>query len=300
MNRQRVFVTALLVDTVFGEPPTWLHPVVWMGQVIRVAESRAPRSPGGQLLYGGVLAVALPALAALIGWRLERTCARWPVVGDLLAGLVLSTTFAVRELARAAGTVEAALVRGDLAAARAALPALVSRDPSDLKADQVAAAAIESVAENLGDSVLGPWLAYAAAGLPGALAYRAVNTLDSMIGYRGHYEWLGKASARLDDLANWLPARLAAGLIALAGRQPGRAWAVARAEHQRTASPNAGWPMSAMAGALDVSLEKVGHYRLHPTGRTPSAKALHAAIARYRRAVVLAALLILAIGAFRR
>ncbi|MGH2588747.1 MAG: CobD/CbiB family cobalamin biosynthesis protein, partial [Dehalococcoidia bacterium] len=142
----------------------------------------------------------------------------------------------------------------------------------DLSPDLIAAAAIESLAENVTDSALAPWLAYALFGLPGAAAYRALNTLDSMIGYRNHYEYLGKAAARADDVANLVPARLGALLITLAAPaghgSPRRALATAWRHHRRTASPNAGWTMAAMAGALGLTLEKTDAYRLGD-GRPP-------------------------------
>ena len=126
---------------------------------------------------------------------------------------------------------------------------------------------MESVSENMTDSFSAPWLFFALFGLPGAVAYRAINTLDSMIGYRGEYEFLGKVSARLDDLLNWIPARLTGLLLVLSslflpGQNAGGAWRTMWRDHSRTQSPNAGWTMSAMAGALGVELEKVGHYRL--------------------------------------
>jgi adenosylcobinamide-phosphate synthase len=164
------------------------------------------------------------------------------------------------------------LARGDGDGARAALRSLVSRDTAGLEPPLLAAAAIESLAENATDSFIAPWLAYALAGLPGAFAYRTINTLDSMIGYRGRYEYLGKAAARLDDLANLLPTRAAALLLALAAPagcgSPPRAMRTALRHHTRTASPNAGWTMAAMAGALGVRLEKRDAYVLG-TGRDP-------------------------------
>jgi len=130
----------------------------------------------------------------------------------------------------------------------------------------VAAAAIESLAENLSDSFVAPLVAYALFGLPGAVAYRAVNTLDAMIGYRGRYEYLGKAAARLDDLLNLIPARVSAGLLLVAGALTRADVAggirVLGRDRRATASPNAGWPMATMAGLLGVTLEKPGHYRL--------------------------------------
>ncbi|MFN3309448.1 MAG: adenosylcobinamide-phosphate synthase CbiB, partial [Anaerolineales bacterium] len=168
----------------------------------------------------------------------------------------------------AALTVEQALQREDLPEARRQLAwHLVSRDTQALDVGQVAGATIESVAENTSDGIVAPLVYYAIGGLPLAWIYRFANTLDSMWGYRTErYEWLGKAAARLDDGLNWLPARLTAFLLVLAAwlrhENSRRALAVMRRDARTTPSPNAGYPMSAMAGALGVELEKVGHYRL--------------------------------------
>ena len=165
---------------------------------------------------------------------------------------------------------------GDLHAARAlAGRDLVSRDTSLLDAGEVASAAIESVAENLTDSLVAPLLYYLVAGLPGAWAYRVINTADAMVGYRtGRLEYLGKVAARLDDVVNLLPARLAALALVMAARVAGAdgrgARAVLSRDHARTASPNAGWTMSAMAGALGVTLAKRDAYRLGD-GTSPDA-----------------------------
>ncbi|MEX2148274.1 MAG: adenosylcobinamide-phosphate synthase CbiB, partial [Candidatus Rokuibacteriota bacterium] len=188
--------------------------------------------------------------------------------GVVIEALALTTMLSLRDLARAARGVQAALRRGDLDGARAAVGRdLVSRPTALLGPGQVAAAAIESVAENLTDSVVAPVAFYLVFGLPGAFAYRAVNTADAMIGYRqGALEHFGKVAARLDDALNFVPARLAAlAIAASAGAGGGRArgaWQTMRAQHGRTASPNAGWTMAAMAGALGVRLEKPGHYVL--------------------------------------
>ena len=167
--------------------------------------------------------------------------------------------------------------------ARYSLRGLVSRDAEDLTEPLVAAAAIESVAENTTDSFIAPWLAFALLGLPGAFAYRAVNTLDSMIGYRGEYEYLGKVSARLDDLLNLIPARLSAGLLLLAGVVASecsvrQGWRTALREHRVTASPNAGWTIAAVAGLLGVALEKPGHYILGSAFSHPEASDIGRAV----------------------
>jgi adenosylcobinamide-phosphate synthase len=166
-------------------------------------------------------------------------------------------------------------------AARLDLAALVSRNTSRLDTPLLAAAAIESLAENASDSFVAPLLYYQLFGLPGAFAYRALNTMDAMLGYHGRYEFLGKVPARLDDAANLIPARLTALLLVIATRLTGAdarsAWDRLRRDHARTSSPNAGYPMSTMAGALGVRLEKVGHYRLNESGRAPEPRDIHRA-----------------------
>jgi adenosylcobinamide-phosphate synthase len=173
----------------------------------------------------------------------------------------------------AANIVGEALTQNHLDEARLNLKCLVSRDAMSLSSSLVAAAAIESVAENTTDSFIAPWMAFAIFGLPGAVAYRAINTLDSMIGHRGKYEYLGKAAARLDDIVNVVPARLSAFLLLLAGTIRGLqarvGWKTMRRDCALTASPNAGWTMGAMAGLLGARLEKVGHYCLGRKLREP-------------------------------
>ena len=281
---------AVAWDLLLGEPPVHAHPVVWMGKAARVLERRAPTEGAArQFAYGAVLAVVPPlAYAAATGWCWRRLRGR-PVLALALGVPLLKSTFAIRELRRAGAGVRVPLATGDLAAAREGLRSLVSRDPTTLTAPLVAAAAIESLAENLSDSIVAPLCYWALFGLPGAVAYRAINTLDAMIGYRGRYEWLGKAGARLDDAANLLPARITTGLLvaaaAIAGEDAPCAFTTARRDGRLTDSPNAGWPMATMAGALGVELEKVGHYRLGAGGGVADA----AMIARADRLVALAA-----------
>ena len=188
---------------------------------------------------------------------------------------MLSTTFAVAGLARAGNRVRDSMNANDIDESRLGLRNLVSRDPSVLRPSQVAAAAIESVAENTTDSYIAPWLAFAFLGLPGAFAYRTVNTLDSMIGYRGCYEYLGKASARLDDALNLIPARVSALLILVSGSLHGlparRGWTWAWRGRLLTESPNAGWTIGGMSGVLGVVLEKKSYYRIGDGLREPAA-----------------------------
>ena len=259
---------ALALDLAFGEPPARYHPVVWIGRLIGRLETAAPkRGRAAQLAYGAFLAVAVPLAAAVPARLALKLAESLPFAPRVLVGaLVLKPTFAARDLFAHVERIRRPLAAGDLPAARASLQMIVSRDTSDLSADLVAAAAVESCAENASDSFVAPLLFHALFGPAGALAYRASNTLDAMIGYHGRYEYLGKVSARLDDLLNVVPARLTAALIALAsplgGGSPLRAWRTALRDNGLTESPNAGWPMAAIAGSLGVELEKVGHYRL--------------------------------------
>jgi adenosylcobinamide-phosphate synthase len=250
--------------------------------------------PAFDLFYGTGIVLSGMGLAAAAGATLAWLCTRLPALpGLLLEAAALKTTFSLRGLDRAAGEVQSALENGDLPGARTALAwHLVSRETSALDEALVAAAAVESVAENTSDGVVAPLFYYAVGGLPAALAYRFANTADAMLGYHSPaLEWLGKVPARLDDLLNLLPARLTGILIALAtpltgGSSRGALQGMCRDAHQ-TQSPNAGYPMSAMAGALGVELEKSGHYRLSAGGRAATA----ADIQRARRTLLATALL---------
>ncbi|MYA61461.1 MAG: cobalamin biosynthesis protein CobD [Dehalococcoidia bacterium] len=269
---------ALALDLTLRELPNSAHPVAWMGKLIMRLEGIGP-SKGRRVaafLWGVCIAILVPALSGALVWLVANWLRELGVV-FYVAGcaVLLSTTFAVRGLAGAARNVQAAMDDGSVNEARRGLESLVSRDANSLSRPLVAAAAIESVAENTTDSYIGPWLSFAILGLPGAFAYRAINTLDSMIGYRGKYEYLGKASARLDDAINFVPARLSAAFMVASGAlcgmsaRMGCTW-VWRGRVQ-TASPNAGWTIGAMSGLLGVALEKPGHYRIGDGLRDPCA-----------------------------
>jgi adenosylcobinamide-phosphate synthase len=277
----------VLLDLAFDEPANPWHPVAWLGNAAGRLERAGPTDGRRlRLAYGAVLVALLGGGSAAAGYGLSRALAPWPLASRLpLAAAILKSTFSLRGLATTAGRIGRQLEDDALPEARSELRALVSRPADDLDASQAASAAIESVAENLSDSVLAPIFYYLALGLPGALAYRAVNTLDAMIGYHGDYEELGKCAALCDDLANLLPARSSALLLVAAawlGFGDGRAaWGTMWRDHARTESPNAGWPMSAAAGALRVRLEKRGHYRLGRCFPTPTPKDIDRAIRLY-------------------
>jgi len=253
-------------DAVLPDPPTHLHPVGWIGRAAGRLRAHPPAPPGARRRYGAAVALGLPCASAVTAGVAVRTArSAGPLPGLVVEAGLLSLTTSLRTLLRRAAEVHAALERGDLVTARQLLGYhLVSRDTSALGVAEVAAATIESVAENLSDGVVAPWCWYAVGGLPGAAAYRAANTLDAMWGYRTpELTDLGWGAARLDDLLNLGPARLTAGALALAaGPQRARASAVWRRDAGQTASPNAGHPMAAMAGALGVRLGKPGAYLL--------------------------------------
>ena len=284
---------ALLIDLVFGEPPAPIHPVRCMGWGIDLARrARRGSDPLASVIGGSVLALGGVGFVGLAALALQRGLVRRSA-SAMAWGAALKPALALRALLAAGVEVEGALRRDDLEAARHALGwHLVSRDVSDLSASEVAGAAIESLAENLSDGFVAPLLAFRVAGLPAAYGYRFVNTCDAMLGYRTReLEWFGKPSARLDDALNWGPARISAALIGaaadLGGMDGGAALRVARRDGRSCASPNAGWPMAAMAGALEVRLTKRGAYELNGNDRAPDAGDL----ARARGIVLLAALL---------
>ncbi len=229
------------LDALVGEPPSAIHPVVLFGRAMGVVERRTYRDgffPG--------------ALYAVVGVALGVTS------GLLVRSSALATAISVagRSLAKAAGDVGVALSAGDLNRARDLLPSLVGRDPRELDESEIARAVVESVAENTVDAVVAPMLWGAVAGAPGALGYRAVNTMDAMVGHRSErYQRYGTASARLDDAANWVPARVCAVLVAAVRPRAMRSIAHAvRTQAPLHPSPNSGVAEAAFAAALEVSL----------------------------------------------
>jgi adenosylcobinamide-phosphate synthase len=241
-----------------------------MGRLLDWLEARAPRHETGRLFYGIGVALAVPLGWAWLARAVERFVP-WP-----LHALALKPTFAGRALLDAGRRVEAALNRDEFEPARYELRSLVSRPTASLNASLVAAAAIESLVENLVDSWLAPLLAYSMFGLSGAYAYRAINTADAMWGYRNdRYERLGKASARLDDALNFIPARLGAVVLCcVASRRWRAALETWRTDAGFTSSPNAGQTMACAAGALGVRLEKPEHYVLNATAPPPGTSSI--------------------------
>lgn len=311
---------ALWIDKHMGEPPSPAHPVVWMGCYLTACGSvTVRRAPATAFVLGALAwwlgAALVGAIAwgvqALVFWQLAAYVAApaWQNAVDtvllvLLMAWLLKCMLSWRMLREEVGAVELALGQS-LAAGRERLSWLVSRDTAQLSASQVRESAIESLAENLNDSVVAPIFWFVLFGLPGAAIYRFANTADAMWGYRGvyrgkHWEWAGKWAARADDVLSWLPARLTALLLALAAR--GLPFYALRREARRTPSPNSGWPMAAMALALGISLGKPGVYTLNPEGRPPEAadtalaQGLAAQAVLAQAALAMAALLLVAMG----
>jgi adenosylcobinamide-phosphate synthase len=267
MNPSIALLVAYSLDRAFGDPPDRFHPVAWMGRTIVVGRDWALRGGSvGQLWRGALVALIIPTASASLAYAALGEIGRWPSAVVIATGFLLKPMFAVRGLRDAAYVVRDALDRNDLEAARRGLGSLCSRQAKALDRQELIAATIESVAENTSDSIVAPLFFFACFGLPGAVFYRAVNTLDAMIGYHGRYEYAGKAAARFDDLLNLLPARLTSLLLLggglLAGANVRRGVSILVRDGRRTESPNAGGPMATMAGLLGVRLVKEGAYVL--------------------------------------
>ncbi|WP_284411803.1 adenosylcobinamide-phosphate synthase CbiB [Acidovorax sp. SUPP3334] len=288
---------ALAIDRCWGEPPVAVHPVVWMGRALQACGDRAaPLQPTGRDLKSFWLAAllwcAVAAIVLIVACAAQVLVLRYapPWLAAVLMALLLKPLLAWRMLRDEVLAVESALAQS-LQAGRARLARLVSRDVSGLDACEVRESAIESLAENLNDSVVAPLFWFALLGLPGAALYRFANTADAMWGYPGmrggrYWQWAGKWAARADDVLSWLPARITACLLwAIAGRPR---WRTLVAEAHRTPSPNSGWPMAAMALSLGVHLAKPGVYTLNAPGRNPGAHDTPRA-ARWASNVVIAA-----------
>lgn len=253
-----------LLDLWLADPAWMPHPVVGMGKCITALEKwlrcRFPATPAGQRNAGRVLAVALPlgtvAFTGVVCWAAGRVN---PLLGLVVQGLWCWQALAVKGLAVESRKVYDCLAAGDLEAGRKAVSRIVGRDTQALSEEGVTKAAVETVAENFSDGVVAPLLYMLVGGAPLALCYKAVNTMDSMVGYKNQrYLDFGRAAAKLDDAVNWLPARLAALLwitaATLAGQDGKNAWRIWRRDRRNHVSPNSAQTETACAGALGVQL----------------------------------------------
>ena len=253
-----------ILDGIFGDPAWLVHPVVIMGKAITALEKflrkRLPNTPEGERLGGRILAMALPVGTLLITggvcWLFYRIS---PILGFAIELLWCAQALAAKGLAQESTNVYRELVKGDLPASRRAVSRIVGRDTAELTSEGVTKAAVETVAENASDGVIAPLFYMMLGGAPLALVYKAINTMDSMVGYKNEkYLNFGRAAAKLDDAANYLPSRIAALLwiasAALTGNDAKGAWRIWRRDRRKHASPNSAQTESACAGALNVQL----------------------------------------------
>lgn len=253
-----------ILDGIFGDPAWLVHPVVIMGKAITALEKflrkRLPNTLEGERLGGRILAMALPVGTLLITggvcWLFYRIS---PILGFAIELLWCAQALAAKGLAQESTNVYRELVKGDLPASRRAVSRIVGRDTAELTSEGVTKAAVETVAENASDGVIAPLFYMMLGGAPLALVYKAINTMDSMVGYKNEkYLNFGRAAAKLDDAANYLPSRIAALLwiasAALTGNDAKSAWRIWRRDRRKHASPNSAQTESACAGALNVQL----------------------------------------------
>jgi len=290
-----VFLLAVAFDLILGEPPSRIHPVVWIGKFIAMlrAHGRQTRAYGAALVIAVILTTVLAG--HLLVWAvglISLPAFPFPpkpipyvsppnfsgflhILSVLVSAYLLKSTFAMRCLLQVSTDIGGMIDR-DMEEAKKMLPALVGRETSGLTRAQATSAVIESLSENYVDSILSPlfyFLLFApfGFGLEAALAFKAVSTMDSMLGYKTKgLKDLGFAAAKSDDVANFIPARLSILFMALARpARAGKILKIAFRDHSRTPSPNSGWPMSACAGAIGVRLEKVGFYVIMDEGKRP-------------------------------
>ncbi len=298
---------ALLWDWFVGEPPLWAHPVVWCGNYLKWAErwrgAKWAVFGGGVAWLIGVMLVG--AIVVGVNWAIGQLPQVWQIP---FTALLLKPAFAFRMLVREVTEIEAALVQ-DLDLGRQRLAYIVSRDTTVLSSIEVRESALESISENLSDSVIAPLFWFLVAGLPGAYVYRFVNTADAMWGYRdAKYEKWGKVAARMDDVLNWIPARITGIWLlwfpnSLPNRplapNPGGTIQQLRTESRKTPSPNSGWSMAAFAIRLGVHLGKPGVYVLNPSGADLDANMTIVGIRWITRSGWVLALIMAGLGALR-
>ncbi|MGX0879054.1 adenosylcobinamide-phosphate synthase [Roseovarius sp. MBR-154] len=303
MSFAAMMLAGLAFDLVLGWPDRLYarigHPVTWLGRLIAALEARLNSGTHDIRLRMGALTTLITIAAATLPAAILQAMLPDGPLGWLIGGLLAWPLVALRSMHDHVATVAKPLVSGDLDAARHAVAMIVGRDPATLDTAGVARAAIESLAENTGDGIVAPVFWGVVAGLPGIAAYKAINTLDSMIGHRNErYEAFGNVAARLDDLANLIPARLTGLVFALASpRHALRTLRIMARDARHHRSPNAGWPEAAMAGALGIRLSGPRVYGTHvsdepwlnPGAPDPTADDMHRALSLYARAMTLMA-----------
>ncbi|WGR95104.1 adenosylcobinamide-phosphate synthase CbiB [Bradyrhizobium sp. ISRA443] len=302
MSFAGAMAVAMVVDALIGWP-AWLfarvgHPVTWLGRLISAVDTgwnRTSAPPALRRAAGIAAATLVIAAAAGLAWAIEIVLPTgWTRI--VLVGILAWPLVALRSLHDHVAAVASPLESGDVAGARAAVSRIVGRDPATLDDAGIARATIESLAENASDGIVAPMFWGALFGLPGIVGYKAINTLDSMIGHRtARHEAFGWAAARIDDLANLIPARLTGLMFVLLAPRPAQAWSCMLRDASRHRSPNAGWPEAAMAGALRVRLSGPRIYHgstanepwLNEAAHDPGATDIRRGLKLYRRAMLL-------------
>ena len=270
-----ILALALVLDSVFGEPPDRFHPTVWMGNVIAFLKRRMKNeNPVVEKMNGVLLCVGVGALFALPSFLIVYFTRFFlgPIPYIIVSAVLLKFTFALKCMGHYTMPIAKALKQGDLEGAKRWLHFIVRRDPATLDQRLVVSAAVESIAESTTDGVTSPLFFFALFGVPGAFAFRVVNTLDSMVGYRDAANVnIGWLSAKLDTVLNYVPARLTGALMVLASMLLGEhwrnSWRIMVRDRRNMVSLNAGWTIGAMAGALGTQLEKPGVYTLGDEGK---------------------------------
>jgi adenosylcobinamide-phosphate synthase len=265
-----IFLLAFLIDLVFGEVPDRIHPTLWMGKITAYLKPKlGNKNPKIEKTYGILLCLLLIAVFVIpvcfmlfwirefLGWL--------PYI--IASALILQTTFAIKCMKQYTLPVTDAVANEDYEKAKQLLPFIVRRNPKELTKQHILSAAVETIAEGTTDGITSPFFYFALFGVPGAVAFRVVNTLDSMVGYKDQTHInIGWFSAKMDTIANYIPTRLTAILMVFATyilRENGRkAWRILQRDRNNTESPNAGWTISTMAGALNIQLEKPGYYTI--------------------------------------
>lgn len=309
MTFPAMMALALVIDAALGWPDRLYakmgHPVTWIGRLISAIETRWNRGSAMQRRIMGALCVIAVTAAAAVPAAVVHSLLPSDMWGIILGAILAWPLVAARSLHDHVAAVARPLTAGDLSGARAAVSMIVGRDPARLDAAGVARAALESLSENASDGVVAPLFWGAVAGLPGIAAYKAINTMDSMIGHRSdRYEDFGKVAARLDDLVNLIPARLTGLAIALASGRPLAALRTMARDARNHRSPNAGWPEAAMAGALGIRLSGPRVYGnrvaeepwLNAGAPDPAPEDLQRGLALYVRAMVLCCVGLLALA----
>lgn len=263
-----IFLLAFLIDLAFGELPDNLHPTLWIGKIISFLKKKLKNPNNSKEKFNGILlcffSIIIYVIPVILIITLVRNFLGWlPFI--IVSAFILSTTIAIRCMSQYTIPVAKALENYDSDKAKKLLPFIVRRNPDELTRRNIISAAVETIAEGTTDGITSPFFYFALFGVPGAVTYRVVNTLDSMVGYKDSENInIGWFSAKMDTLLNYVPARLTALLMIIASIIARENWKEAsrilNRDKNNTESPNAGWTLSTMAGALNIQLEKPGFY----------------------------------------